>query len=259
LLSRSGAPKSAAALALGALLALLSGPALADPNALWNIVSTRCVPSEELHGDPAPCRLVDLRGGYAVLKDLVGAAQFLLIPTARVTGIESPAILASDAPNYFADAWRARTYVDQALHRTLPREDVSLAINSVFGRSQNQLHIHVDCVRADVRDALRRDAASIGARWSPLPAPLPPGGGHRYLAMHVAGENLDAVNPFRALANGVPSARSDMGRRTLVVVGITFPRGRPGFVMLEDRANPGTGDMASGEELQDHTCAVVRP
>jgi CDP-diacylglycerol pyrophosphatase len=50
-------------------------------------------PGQEQKGDPAPCALVDLRErdakGYVVLKDLVGATQYLLIPTARVSGIES--------------------------------------------------------------------------------------------------------------------------------------------------------------------------
>src|ERR1700757_2680511 len=68
-----------------------------DSDALWTIVHDQCVPHEQRASDPAPCALVDLSGGgdrgYVVLKDPVGATQFLLIPTARVTGIESPALL----------------------------------------------------------------------------------------------------------------------------------------------------------------------
>ena len=66
----------------------------------------------------APFAVVDLwegdAKGYAVLKDLVGAAQYLLIPTARVPGIESLLLLAPEAPNYFADAWRERGYTERA-------------------------------------------------------------------------------------------------------------------------------------------------
>ncbi|MET0331942.1 MAG: CDP-diacylglycerol diphosphatase, partial [Dyella sp.] len=43
--------------------------------------------------------------GYAILKDHHGPAQYLLIPTARITGIESPLLLRAGAPNYFAAAW----------------------------------------------------------------------------------------------------------------------------------------------------------
>lgn len=225
------------------------GTAAADPNALWDIVDGSCVPDQEQRGDPAPCAQVDRSGGYAVLKDLVGRTQFLLIPTARIDGIESPQLLAPDAPNYFAAAWRARSFVDEAAGMALPRDWVSLAINSADGRSQNQLHIHVDCVRADVYEALTDHQGSVGARWAPFPVPL---AGHAYDAIAVSGADLDAVNPFGLLAEGIPGARADMGSETLVVVGTVDPAGRPGFVILANAADPATGDMANGEDLQGH-------
>ena len=152
------------------MLAIAGGTpvAAADPNALWDIVHGQCVPDERTDHDPAPCALVDLDGGeprgYAVLKDLVGATQFLLIPTERVDGIESPQIVAADAPNYFAAAWRARSFVEQRAGRVLPRDWISLAINSAASRTQNELHIHIDCVRADVHEALAAHAGDIGRR-----------------------------------------------------------------------------------------------
>jgi CDP-diacylglycerol pyrophosphatase len=42
------------------------------------------------------------------------------------------------------------------------------------------------------------------------------------------------------------------------MVGATFEDGRPGFVLLAGHADPAHGDFASGEELQDHDCAVAR-
>ncbi|MGV0991938.1 MAG: CDP-diacylglycerol diphosphatase [Mycobacterium sp.] len=42
-----------------------------------------------------------------------------------------------------------------------------------------------------------------------------------------------------------------LGIQTLVVVGAVRD-GRPGFVILADRANGETGDFAGGEQLQDH-------
>jgi CDP-diacylglycerol pyrophosphatase len=250
---------AAALVACAGIGLIVAATAFADPNALWTIVHTKCVPNEQQQGNPAPCRLVDLsRGeqrGYVVLKDLVGATQFLLIPTARVTGIESPALLAPDAPNYFAYAWRSRRYVEGALRKAMPRDDIALAINSISGRSQNQLHIHIDCVRDDIHAALTQKAATIGDRWAPLGAPL---AGHAYLAMKVAGADLDHANPFTLLADGVAGARQDMGHHTLVVVGATFSGGHPGFILLDDHANPTAGDDASGEELQDHACGIAK-
>jgi CDP-diacylglycerol pyrophosphatase len=226
--------------------------AAADPNALWDIVNGQCVPDQQANNEPAPCAFVDVAAGeprgYAVLKDLVGATQFLLIPTERVAGIESPQILAADAPNYFADAWRARSYVEQRAGRGLPREWVSLAINSSAARSQNQLHIHIDCVRADVRQALTADAGIIGPAWVPFPAPL---AGQSYRAMAVRGDELDGVNPFRLLADGLAGGDS-MGAQTLVVVGSTDADDRPGFVLLAGRADAASQGSGHGEDLQDH-------
>ncbi len=48
-----------------------------------------------------------------------------------------------------------------------------------------------------------------------------------------------------------------MGRETLVVTSATGPDGRPGFVLLAGRAVPGTRDKGSGEDLQDHRCALA--
>ena len=101
-------------------------PAAADPDTLWKIVHGQCVPDQRRHHDPAPCKKVDIAAGVArghvLLKDIVGATQYLVIPTARVTGIESPALLAPDAPNYWPGAWAARRYVVARAHRPLPRD-----------------------------------------------------------------------------------------------------------------------------------------
>jgi CDP-diacylglycerol pyrophosphatase len=225
-----------------------------NPDALWKIVHGLCVPDEEQHHDPAPCAEVDLAGGYAVLKDILGKTQHLVIPTAETSGIETPAIIAPDAPNYFADAWRARRFVDQALGHELPRDMIALAINSRFARSQEQLHIHVDCIRPDVRAALRDHQGEIGVQWAPFDPPL---AGRHYRAMRVTGNELTS-NPFVLLADGVAGARGAMGQHTLVVTGASFSGGAPGFILLDDQADLAAGDRAHGESLQDHSCAVAQ-
>jgi CDP-diacylglycerol pyrophosphatase len=229
----------------------------ANPDALWQIVNGRCVPDQVLNNDPAPCTAVTLTGGeqagHAILKDIVGATQFLLIPTGRLRGIESPEILAADAPNYFAAAWAARAGMEVVLHRAVPREDIGLAINSPHARSQEQLHIHIDCLRADVVAALHGEIASIGPSWAPLPAPLL---GHPYRARWLPEADLMTSNPFKLLAADVGAAA--MGDQTLVVAGAVSADGQPGFILLSDHFDPASGDRAGGEELQDHDCAVTR-
>lgn len=230
-------------------------PSFADPDALAKIVEGKCVPDEQTSNNPAPCKLVDLKGRYAVLKDLVGKSQYLLIPTDKVAGIESPDIEKSDAPNYFEDAWEARTFVSQSLGRDMPRDDIGLAINSEKGRTQNQLHIHVDCMQPDVVRTLAADAAAIGQNWAPLPGPL---AGHPYQAMKLESADLTGINPFALLQNGVPAAGADMGDETLILVGATFSDGKAGFYLLSDRVGAAPGDLASSEELEDHDCAVAK-
>jgi CDP-diacylglycerol pyrophosphatase len=238
------------------LIAFGLAPATAaNPNVLWQIVHDRCVPDAQTKGDPAPCARVDLAGGTAVLKDLVGATQYLLLPTARVTGIEDPAILAPASPNYFAAAWTARDLVDQRAGRALPRDDLGLAINSIYGRTQDQLHIHIDCLRPDVIAALRDNGPSLGTNWVRFPVPLQ---GRSYLARRLMDDTLARTNPFALLANDVPGARSDMGKWTLVAAGITIG-GQREFILLADQADLLTGNRGVGEALQDHACAVRRP
>lgn len=178
----------------------------------------------------------------------------MLIPTTPIPGIESPAVLKPDAPNYFALAWDARSFIDGVLHKNLPRDDVGLAINSAVSRSQDDLHIHIDCVRPDIFDVLHKDQGEIGTHWAPLKQNL---FRYDYLAMWVPGERLGSSNPFRLLAEGVPGAAQDMGNRTLVVVGLTRADGRPGFVILTTRLNTQTSDLANGEELLDHSCSIA--
>jgi CDP-diacylglycerol pyrophosphatase len=246
----------AIAVVLLAGLALVAITARADPNVLWNIVHGQCVPDQQQHGNPSPCARVDLSGGeaagFAVLKDIKGATQFLLIPTRPIDGIESGVLLAPDAPNYFAAAWQGSDLVAAKLSHSPPRDVLSLAVNSNISRSQNQLHIHIDCLRGDVHDALARAAPLVGPHWTLLPMPL---AGHRYRAMRVDGETLGDNDPFKLLARGMPGAAADMGHHTLVVVGMGFDGG-PGFIILDDQA--GLTDLAHGEDLQDHDCALGR-
>jgi CDP-diacylglycerol pyrophosphatase len=227
-------------------------------NALWEVVHSVCVPGQLLRDDPKPCIQVDLTGGiengFAILRDPRGGTQFLLIPTTQISGIESPAVRAPNATNYFASAWEVRTQIDDALHRTIPRDDIGLAINSVVSRSQDQLHIHFSCVRSDVAEALHENEAKIGNHWAPFNVSLV---GHSYIAMWVLGKHLGPHNPFRLLSEEVPGATRDLGNRTLVVIGMTRSDRTQGFVILADQVNRDRGDLASGEELLDRACHIA--
>jgi CDP-diacylglycerol pyrophosphatase len=226
----------------------------ADPNALWHVVHDLCVTDIRVSGSPAPCSKVDLARGYAVLKDIRGDTQLLLIPTDRVTGIEDPKLLAAGSPNYWQDAWDALPIFAKRTGKPTGRGDVGLAINSLYGRTQNQLHIHIDCVRPGVQRILQANEARIGANWSEFGIPLT---GHHYRVRRLEGADFAARDPFKLLADADPDARANMGRETLVAIGETFAGGRPGFILLVDHASLMPLDKAAGEELLDHSCAIL--
>jgi CDP-diacylglycerol pyrophosphatase len=230
----------------------------ADRLVLWRIVHDKCVPDEKANGSPAPCEAVDLadgeNNGVAILKDLVGVAQFLAIPTQRISGIESPEILDSAAPNYWRAAWAARGAMAARLGRPLARDMVGMAINSSLARSQDQLHIHIDCVAPETRAALGAHAGELTTDWRPLSFDL---SGRRYSARRLDSSDLSDADPFRLLADGDAGAGAHMAIETLVVAGATFASG-VGFILLADRADPAAGDVAHGEDLLDHSCAVAR-
>jgi CDP-diacylglycerol pyrophosphatase len=243
-----------ATLALAAL-ALSSAPARADPNALWRIVHDECVPHIEAGLGPKPCERVDLAGGVAegvaILKDLVGLSQMLAIPTRRITGIEDLQMLEPDAPPVFADAWGAKDLVEARLGHALPRQAAGLAINSKWARSQDQLHVHVDCVAVPVAKALAEYASALDGQWRAMTVPLQ---GRVYFARRVDSADLRDVAPLKLLADGLEGARTQMGAYSLAAIGATFD-GRPGFVLLADQFSLEGGGHA--EDLQDHDCAIA--
>jgi CDP-diacylglycerol pyrophosphatase len=249
--------KSAPVLAaLFAIAACAAGPARADRLALWTIVHGQCAPHAEAGQGPAPCARIDLaRGedqGVALLKDRVGIAQFLAIPTRRVTGVEDPLAVDPAAPDYFAFAWAARDALAARLGGPLPREDVSIAINSEFARSQDQFHLHLDCLDKEVAAKLAADVGGFDETWRPMGEPLK---GRVYWARRVLSEDLVGVRPLALLADGVPDAKAHMADESLIAVGATFA-GKAGFALLADRAELTQG--GSAEALQDHDCAVAR-
>jgi CDP-diacylglycerol pyrophosphatase len=244
-------------LAAGAAL-LFSVPAHADRLALWTIVHEQCVPHLQQGGaPPKPCDAVDMASGedkgVAELKDRNGVAQMLAIPTHRVTGIEDPFLLSADAPNYFASAWtQGRALFETHLGAQPPRDAVAITVNSMFARSQDQLHLHVDCLDKAVAAALRDYAPSVDETWRPMTVALH---GRNYWARRLVGETISA-SPFLLLAEGVPVAKTEMGLWTVAAVGANFAGG-PGFVLLADHAGLTEGGHA--EDIQDHDCAIARP
>lgn len=228
---------------------------------LWDIVHLFCVPRAATSSRPLPCSRVDVqRGedlGYATLSNPLSPNDILIVPTAKIPGIEDPRLLGDALPNYWDDAWRQRDLLEARLGFAIPRDRVAMALNSAVGRSQDQLHIHLGCVYADVRRTLLQNEPRISHfAWTPVRFGAT---GHEYLARKVNGVDLREVFPFKLLAAEVPRANRDMTIQTLVVVGASFLDGSPGFYLLNHQAIPAEYDQASGAELLDQSCLAARP
>ena len=240
--------------------ALIPAPfaAKAGSDRLWQIVNSECMPGQRERGNPAPCSEVNVSkgmdGGFVVLKDQSPTKPhaYLLIPTRRVTGIEAAELLEAGTPNYFGEAWTAKSHLIRMLKVSLGWDMVGLAVNSAKDRSQDQLHIHIDCIRSDIRSALRSNEDVLDDHWSELEFPTPD---HSYMTMKFATDSLDGSNPFKLLAAGVPGAKDEMGLETLVVVGSVFRDGKRGFYLLSSRHAAGV--RAHGEDLLDPSCGVA--
>jgi len=198
-----------------------------------NCPKTRLFPivQECITTNSSKCAYVDAKHGYAILKDLKGETQLLLVATQERCGIEDPRIEASSEPNYFEEAWNVRQCVSDLIGRTLADSEISLAINSVSGRSDGQLHIHIDLLNPDLLKELKNHPSSLTFN------------GHTYSATHY--DTLAGKNLFADLQNKLKTdSAAAMRDQTLVVVGDSTG----GFFVLNDYAHG--LDRASGEELQ---------
>lgn len=230
-------------------------------NALWNIVSQQCVPDQIQHQNPAPCEEVTFTGvadkGYVVLKDKRGPLQYLLMPTHSIHGMESPEIVSENSPNFFYEAWKARMYMSKKLGAPIADENISLAINSQYGRSQNHMHIHISCIREDVRRYLISAYDKIKNKFQPLSSI---DWTTEYYARRLSEDELKNKNVFALLAQEVSSASDHMNEFGLALVVVPVKIGKKTqnqFVLLADRANLSHGHRASIEDIQDHNCPLV--
>src|SRR5215210_2791457 len=234
-------------------LALIGGAsgarAAIHREALW-VVLQSCIVAHKTAGIPFPCLAVNLGTdagpGYAVLRAPFSATRVLVIPVEKVEGIESPILQQADARTYWRAALDARHFVTDAVGGRIALGEVVLAVNSSVGRSQDQLHIHLDCVKPSVRFALQRRAAAFTARWTPITVALE---GARYYGLKVGASQVDGFNPFASLAS-LPGARKDLRATSLAVVSAPSNDLSGGFYVLAYR-----GRRSPVEKLLDPSCS----
>lgn len=219
---------------------------------LWRVVQA-CVSNHRLTGSAFPCLAVDDGAdGYAVVRAPFQKTHVIVTPTIRTIGVEADRLRGADAPNYFEDAWASRHFVGEALGHRLARDDLGLAVNSRAGRSQDQLHIHVDCLDPDVAASLSRQMPNLHSqKWVRIRVlPRAP----RYWALKLARSDLTGTNVVDLVAKGLAIDADGMDQTTIVLAGAQNVDGKPGFVLLARQRIQDSLDEAHGEALLDNDC-----
>ena len=220
-----------------------------NPDALWNIIHDRCEAGFQRTGAYAPCALVDEASGTALYKVDYDPYQFLLLPLARVTGTEDPALQESAGRNYLYDAWAARFLVTSRLNNQLPESDVVLTINPKNDRKQNQLHIHISCASPATSTALKNIDASQYAGWNQLPMDLH---GDTYEALAVSRGEFESRNLFQDVYMKVAADHESIENAGVAVVNVAPDQ----FLLLV--AEGSEGQPVAAEYLQDHDCSIAK-
>jgi CDP-diacylglycerol pyrophosphatase len=202
-----------------------------DRLALWQVVQG-CVADFKLTGAPFPCLEVNLAGGEArgdvVLRPPL-SHDMILAPTREIVGIEDPFLQSPDAPNYFDAAWRARSLLNIPGGRRQDRDEVALVVNSAIDRTQDQLHIHVGCLRPSVQHAIAAAAPQVPiGGWRQLGAIVR----HRtFWGTRVDGTDLADVDPFRLAVGALADKVTDLRKAMIMVAGVRVA-GEDGFLIL---------------------------
>ncbi|WP_043351635.1 CDP-diacylglycerol diphosphatase [Methylobacterium sp. B1] len=246
------APFAALLVALSAMAAV---PAAAAPDpsrdVLWAALKT-CVLAKRLANRTFPCLSVDLgdadRPGSAVLRAPGEPTHSVVMPTDTVAGLEAPVLRGPRGAAYWRAALAARPLVSDVLKGKLSPAEVGLAVNSARGRSQDQLHIHLDCLKPSVLKAVRAHGRQVRHTWSRFPVPL---AGDRYYALRVPEAEAAQSNPFAAL-HTLPGARPDLHRTSFAALATPPGDPEPGYILLAYRA-----PSASAEDVMDHSCRLA--
>ncbi|AZG15928.1 CDP-diacylglycerol diphosphatase [Cupriavidus pauculus] len=249
---------------LYALALAASGPAFADAgllerlvggfsrDSLWKNVQQRClVPPSPAHAD---CVIVDRAQGFVLYKDMIGASHYLVIPDHAMAGVDDPRVWQDGPRNAWSFGWQARDIVGKAVGRPLPDTLLGLAINARTSRSQDQLHIHLDCISDRAREFLLN--GNIGTQWQDLSF-----NGKPMRAMLVPAEPAALpVNPFSLVRQDVLGKAADgtIADRGVFVAYVKPAAGPAGFVVVDEPVDKARGSNGHASDFLDRGCKLGR-
>lgn len=229
------------------LLGCFASAAHADRNILWDKVHNQCEVNYTTNSLYAPCTLVDENNGYVYYKVDTDNYQYLLLPLAQITGVEDPKLLVDNLPPYLYMAWWGRDLVSEKTGRKVKEKNISIAINALNSRSQDQLHLHISCLSPAVRTSLD-SVTNYSTTWTQFPLPLQ---GVNYNYRKVTLDELKHSNFFKEINDKVVADGKEMKYTTIALVNVDSDD----FLLLESSGTDTT--PVAAETLQDHTCVIA--
>lgn len=169
---------------------------------------------------------------FVIYKTKTEPYHYLFIPITDIEGVESPLFWQEGYPSWFTMAWRHRYLAAPNLGRKgVDINNVGIAINSKYARTQNQLHIHINCIRPDVSLVLRKiDPSKIQGRVDLL--------GISYEMLRFPGTDLPdwAISKF--------NSKEDFAKQTLFAALINNS-----VIVLSSQFVEGKANSGSAEDL----------
>ncbi|WP_011300295.1 CDP-diacylglycerol diphosphatase [Cupriavidus necator] len=220
-------------------------------DSLWKNVQERCLTSDQpRHAD---CAVVDRERGLVLYKDAIGSSHYLVIPDHKVTGVDDPALWEGGPHNQWAFGWEVRDIVGKSIGKRVPDNLVGLAVNSRASRSQDQLHIHLDCISEAARAFVADNAGKASDGWTELRFQGKP---VRALLIPSPDTAL-RFNAFDIVRKGLPEP-SRVGDRGVFVTYVTRQDAAPGFLVVDQPVDKAAGTSGHASDFLDRSCKLGR-
>jgi CDP-diacylglycerol pyrophosphatase len=212
-----------------------------------------CIVAKSVTGRPFPCLSVEPdkadRPGTAVMRAPGSPSHVIVMPVRDIVGIEAPELRHQIGNILWRESLASRRHVVEALNGAITIDDVGIAVNAEGGRSQDHLHIHLDCLGRSVHTAVLTSAQHINGDWTLLPHKLQ---GSRFFAMRTKAVDAERFNPFDAVQT-LPSRGSRPNEITFVAISTGPDDPDRGHLLLAFRAPGG-----HSEKLLDHACLIAQ-
>ena len=227
-------------------LFMYSNAARADRDFLWKEIGGVCVPAYKTDDVYGPCAMVNLDEGYAIYKTNGDPYQYLLIPTGKVTGIEDARLQQATEPNHFYHAWQSRGFMTQRLNRPIKEHMISLAVNAINARTQDQLHIHISCLSSEARKIIASlPVNQLNGQWSETAVEIAT---YHFFYKKLTLNELKKENLFVTANEKIDQEKGNIAFAGMGLVNLDPDN----FLLLTGIGTLEKG--VAGERLQDHHC-----